>query len=178
LEIKRFLEANPREILTIEFEDHASAEKTVAIFREIGLDKLAHTQAKDAAWPTLGEMIAQNRRLVVLADNQGGKVADAPWYHYTWELAWDNPYAAKSEEDFVCRVGRGKSENKIFILNHFLTAPLGLPSLAEKANTRDSLQGHIERCQKEIGRLPNFVAVDFVDIGDVFSVVEFFREPR
>jgi len=171
LEIKQFLDDNPREIITIEFQDDAPPDKTVQVFREIGLDALAHTQPKQAAWPTLLSMLQNNKRLVVLADTHGGKVSDAPWYHKTWELAWDNPYAAKKIEDFDCSVGRGQASNRLFILNHFLTAPLGLPELAKQANTQASLNDHIQRCQKEHNRLPNFVAVDFVDIGAVFDVV-------
>ncbi|MCB9638176.1 MAG: phosphatidylinositol-specific phospholipase C domain-containing protein [Myxococcales bacterium] len=174
-EIKDFLEKNPREIITIEFEDHAPADKTVQIFRDIGLDALTHTQSKDATWPTLLAMIQSNKRLVVLADNEGGTIQDAPWYHKTWQLAWDNPYAAKKVEDFDCTRGRGDQANRIFIMNHFITAPLGLPEHAMKANTRDALTQHVEQCQKELQRLPNFIAVDFVDIGDLFEVIASFH---
>ena len=31
---------------------------------------------------------------------------------------------------------------------------------------------HVRRCEAEAGQLPNFVTVDFYEIGDVFRVVD------
>ena len=56
-------------------------------------------------------------------------------------------------------------------INHFLTAPIGMESLAEEANTAEVLEEHILRCMTDVGRKPNQVMVDFYSIGDVMKVV-------
>jgi hypothetical protein len=44
-------------------------------------------------------------------------------------------------------------------------------SNATKVNARGVLLPRAEQCQRERGLLPNFVAVDFYDRGDLFGVV-------
>ena len=39
-------------------------------------------------------------------------------------------------------------------------------------NSRDVLLSRLEQCQAERDRLPNFVAVDFYDQGDLLDVVD------
>ena len=76
--ISGWLEENPREALVIIIEDHAPPEDITGAFSEAGLVRYTHTQAFDAPWPTLREMLDSGRRLVVMAENDTGGV---PWYH-------------------------------------------------------------------------------------------------
>jgi hypothetical protein len=113
-----------------------------------------------------GQLIAAGTRLVVFTDERGV----LPWHHYVWDYASETPYSFETPADLSCAPNRGDPAQPLFILNHFLTQVLGSPQLAEQIN-HDPL--FIERalaCQAERSRLPNFVTVDFYDIGDVFPV--------
>jgi hypothetical protein len=168
-EIKDFLDRHPREVVSIIFESYAPAADTAAVFEAAGLTDYVHTQIRGEAWPTLGEMIESGRQLVVFTDNDAG---DPPWYHYVWDFAFETPFSFERPEDFSCRKNRGSLENPLFILNHFLTRTFGRPELARMVNFDPLFIERAEQCMSEHGRLPNFVTVDFYDIGDVFGVVD------
>ena len=89
-----------------------------------------------------------------------------------WEHWLDNPYSAQTVSDFACMPDRGEPETaSLYNINHFLTKPVALPSLAEEANTQSQIEEHIQRCIQETGLLPSQVLVDFYSIGSVLDVV-------
>ena len=74
--------------------------------------------------------------------------------------------------DFSCADNRGSPGNDLFILNHFLTGPLGAsPQLAGQVNYNDPFIDRALECQAFQGRIPNFVTVDYYDVGDLFEAV-------
>jgi len=170
-EIRAFLEDHPREVITIIFEAYITAAQTEAAFAESGLIELAYTPPGDGSWPTLGEMIEGGRRLVVLTDEPG---TDGPsWYLDVWQHAWDTDWSNRVKEDFSCDKLRGDSpDNPLFILNHFLTRPYALPSLAEEVNHNPFFIERAEQCRRESGQIPSLISVDFYEIGDVLAVVD------
>jgi hypothetical protein len=166
LKIRRYLDLHPQEVVTIIFEAYISEADTAAAFAEAGLLPMLHAQPGAAPWPTLRELIDTETRLVVFTDERG----DLPWHHYVWDYASETPFSFETPADLSCAPNRGNPSNPLFILNHFLTQVFGHPTLAEQIN-HDPL--FIERalaCQAARNRLPNFVTVDFYDIGDVFPV--------
>ena len=138
-------------------------------FTEAGLANQLHLQDPSAPWPSLAEMIAAGRRLVVLTE-QGAdaSVGLLPM----WTHAFDTPFAAQTKEDLVCDLGRGDAANALFIFNHFLTAPLASPDLAETINHNPFFLERARACQERAGRIANFLTVDFYSIGDVLSVAQ------
>ena len=126
-------------------------------------------QRRDAAWPTLGQMVAAGRRLVVMTDRDGGKW---PGYHDVWQHCWETHFSVKRVEDFSFRRNRGQASNRLLILNHFLTRTTGSVSLAAQANSQTVLGPRVDGCRKVTGRRPHFVVVDFYDIGRARQVVE------
>ncbi|MBI2571314.1 MAG: hypothetical protein HYV63_30275 [Candidatus Schekmanbacteria bacterium] len=167
-EIRAFLDANPQEVVTIIFESYVSAAEVEAAFAESELLRYAHEQDVGDPWPALGEMIADGHRLVVFTDKEGGVY---PWYHDVWQYAWETDYANKAPSDFSCDVNRGSTASALFILNHFLTNPIALPSLAEKVNHNPFFLDRAQLCKDAAQQQPNFVTVDFYSIGDVLDVV-------
>lgn len=165
-DIGRYLDQDPGAVVTILFESYASAADVARAFGEAGLLDDVYAQRADAPWPTLGEMAAQNRRLVVFTDRDGGAM---PWYHDVWRWAQETPFSTTAPGDLDCRTNRGDSGNPLFILNHFLTNPIGSRALAETVNHNPFLLDRARRCQRERVRLPNFVTVDFYDVGDVLA---------
>ena len=167
-ELRAFLEANPREVLTIIFEAYISPEQTAAAFEESGLAVYVHTLQADGPFPTLGEMVDADRRLVVLSDSPGGP----PWHHDVWSYAFETHWSVDTIEDFDCAPNRGDPAHPLFILNHFITNPVAFFRVAEQANAEAVLLDHAQRCLAAFGRVPNFVTVDFYSLGDVLSVVD------
>ena len=169
--IRKFLDENRGEIITVIFESYVPATDLAAAFDAAGLTGNTCTPGPSGAWPTLGQMVARDQRLVVMTDHDPGTPS---WYLDQWKVAWQNPYRAGAPADFdkpaQCLVERGSSENALFVFNHFLTAPFAAADLAEQVNRNPLFIERAERCQAETGRFVNFPTVDFYDIGDLLDV--------
>lgn len=168
------LRSNRDSILTIVLENNVAAAEIDVAMRESGASRYAYGHVKGTPWPTLREMIAANHRLVILTDSEGGdETSEFPWLMDQWQYAFQNNYAAEEEADFVCDVHRGTdAPNSLFVMNHFLTAPIADIDFATMVNPYASLHAHVARCQTELGRIPNLVTVDFYEVGDVVWVVD------
>jgi len=173
--VKAFLDANPEEVVTIHFQDAVSASDKAEVFEEVGLydpsasgtDYLyAHG---GGVWPTLGEMIDSGERLVVFA----GSTSGYDWLHETWDWMFRTDYRAASLDEFSCDLDRGNPSNDLFRLPHFVTTSLGASRLlAAQANAESLFQGHVDECSAIYGRTPNFLRVDYYEVGDLFAVLE------
>jgi len=167
--IVAFLEANPREVLVLLLQDGVSAEHTAAAFVTSGLAPYVHTQYPGEPWPTLAEMIASGGRVVVTAEAEGPPPS---WYHHAWDLYSDTPYDFFSVGSFNCDLNRGQADNDLFLVNHWVSNPLSSGPNAETANAYSVLSQRVSQCRSERGQIPNLVAVDFYDRGDLFQVVD------
>lgn len=169
-DIAAFLEAKPREVLTIIYQDDVAPAEIEADFVAAGLDGRVYTHA-GGAFPTLGEMVEKDTRLVVTLENGGPPPG---WTHHVWDLAWDTPYTFHAQDEFSCVLNRGAAKNPLFLINHWISNQLDLPSEtdAKLVNVFDVLHGRALACMQETGDLPNFIAVDFYDHGDLFAVVD------
>jgi len=165
--IAAYLKANSRAVLTIIFESYVEAPRLREAFAQAGLLPQLHAQPIGQPWPTLQQMIDTDRRLVVLTDRGGGTY---PWYHDVWQHAWDTPFHAENPEELGCELGRGTAGSPLFILNHFLTAPVAMQSSAKKVNHNPFFAKRAKGCRDQHQQLPNFVTVDFYEIGDLFAV--------
>ena len=168
VELREFLEREPYEIVSIIFESYVSAADTQAAFAAAGLLPYVHAQGVADPWPTLRDMIAADRRLVVFTDSGGGTY---PWYHHVWNYAFETHYSFATPADLSCAPNRGNPANRLFILNHFLTQVFGSPTLAAQVNFNPLFIDRANACAAANAALPNFVTVDFHDIGDTFAVV-------
>lgn len=169
-DIAAFLADNPREIVTILYEDSASPAAIEADYVALGLvDKVFVYEG--GPFPTLAEMIAADTRLVVTAENGG---PPPPWFHHLWDVAWDTPYSYKSADEFSCAPNRGDPDNPLFLVNHWVNNELDLPSEmnAKAVNTFEVLHARALECMQASGDLPNFIAVDFYEQGDLLAVVD------
>lgn len=169
-EIKAFLDTHPQEVVSIIFESYISHAQYASAFDAADLTPLAYAHDAGELWPTLQELIDAGTPLVVFQDVA---LDDAyPWLMNIWDHAWETHYSWQTPEDFNCNPNRGNPANTLFILNHFLTQTVGMASFAQMVNFNPLFIERAEQCQQEGGQLPNFVTVDFYDIGDVFEVVD------
>lgn len=168
-EIKDFLDRRPNDVVSIIFESYVTEADTAAEFLAAGLMPYLHVQPAASPWPSLRDLVEAGTRLVVFTDDGS---ASLPWHLYVWSHAWETHFSNATAFDFSCVINRGSMSNSLFILNHFLTNPLASPGLANLVNHNPLFIDRSLQCQSEGGQLPNFVTVDFYDIGDVFDVVD------
>lgn len=171
-EIKAFLDANPREVMSIIFENYITQAQTADAFDETGLIDFVYAHEVDAPWPTLAELIDADTRLIVFQEKLP-QAAELPWLMNIWDHAQETDFSFAAPEDFDCSPNRGDPANQLFLLNHFLTTAVGGdPDLAAMVNYDPLFIERARQCEEERNALPNFVAVDFYDIGDLFAVVD------
>ena len=167
-EVKAFLDENPGEVMAFILQDDVTAEQTASAFSAAGLGEQVYTW-QGGEWPTLGEMVAANTRLLVTAE-VGGPPPE--WYQHAWDLYFDTPYEFAYIEDFNCDLNRGAADNPLFLLNHWVENPIASQTLSAEANAYEVLRERASQCTAETGHIPNLVAVDWYSEGDLFAVVD------
>ncbi|MFT5860662.1 MAG: hypothetical protein ACI865_002776 [Flavobacteriaceae bacterium] len=172
--ISSFLSANPNEIVTVILEANVSANDIETSINASGLNAYLYTHSLGTSWPTLQEMIDADTRLVILSDVDDASGSQA-WYHYVWAFAVETHFSANSTADFNCDFNRGDSLNDLFIFNHFITNSVlgtGMPGEAAIINANPYFIDRVRACQLEKSKFPNFITVDFYDLGDSKLVVD------
>ena len=167
--IREYLEVDADAVVSIIFESYITEAQAAQAFVDAGLDGLVHSQPLGDPWPTLGELVASGKRLVVFTDDSS---ASLPWHHYVWDYAWETPYSYSATSEFTCAKNRGTPGAPLYILNHFLTDTFGSLALAQKANKDPLFTDRALQCQSEAGQVPNFVTVDFYNVGPLFHVTD------
>jgi len=173
---RRFLERNPTEVLVFIVQDELPAARFRTVLREAGLDRYLATIDWSRPLPTLGALVSSGERLVVGLEN--GDLGPTIPNAFADGMIQEVPYNYRSVEELVapdsCRPWRGRPDAPLFQFNHWVT-PASL-SASRVANTEAVLGTRAERCRDERGLLPNLVAVDFYERGDLFGVVDLLNE--
>jgi hypothetical protein len=166
--VRDFLVQNPGEVVIFVIEDYVSPSDVEAAFRQAELDRLVYRGPVTPPFPTLRQMIDSDQRLVVFGENDTTGVA---WYHPAFDSIQETPYTFHAVQDFNCKPNRGGSTAPLFQINHWIeTTPTPKPSNAAIVNAHDFLLARARQCQKDRGKLPNILAVDFAMTGDVVAV--------
>jgi len=170
-QVYEFLVMNPGEVIVIIIQDEGVTPQDVATcFEKSGLDRLVYRGAVTAPWPTLGEMVESDQRVLVLAENNAEGV---PWYHLSTEVYQETPYRFLDPSEFSNQPNRGGTAGSLLLMNHWIeTTPTPLPSNAEIVNAYDFLLERARACRKHRRMIPNLVAVDFYRSGDLMRVVD------
>jgi len=169
LDIKAFLAEHPDDVVTLLIQDSVAPRDVEAAFAETGLTDLLYEETPGAPWPTLGEMIERDERLVVFSEQH---VTARPWYLPAFEHMRDTPYRARTAEELSCAPNRGPEDAALFVLNHWIDRRAPDRAAAAVVNAKDFIVERARRCAGERGTLPNFVAVSFYGIGDVLGAVD------
>ena len=175
-----FLATHPTEVVVVINQDAVMPEDFVAAMDAAELSRFAITPpAGGAPWPTLGELVDADKRLLVLAENRAGS---APWYQRVYErLVQETPFTFAAPADLVeparlpesCRDNRGPASAPLFLLNHWVnTDPRPLPANGAEVNAYGPLLRRARECERIRGQRPNLLAVDFYRRGDPFAVAD------
>lgn len=167
-EVRDFMVANPDEVIILIIEDYVSSDDIVKAFDDAGLTEMVFRGPVLTQWPTLRALITLNQRVIVFLESG---TLGVPWLVPTLANIQETPYSFKAPVDFSCVPNRGGTTGALFLLNHWIeTTPTPKPSNASIVNAHDSLLARARRCEKERGRLPDILLVDFYRTGDVIGV--------
>ena len=191
-----FLSENPREVVTLLVDNRTPAESLAAALDAANLRESLHFQALREPWPTLGEMIDAEQRLVVFATD----AAAAPDGILSFEeffTSTRDDYATADELD--CELPSDSARKPLLLVNHFvseLSSVAGssggaggeasggagnsdstrvlhaLPDVAAVINDNPFLIRRLRGCVAMNARTPTFVAVDFYDVGAVLPATQ------
>jgi hypothetical protein len=175
-----FLAANPGEVVVVVNQDYVTPQDWVGAIRDAGLERYAFTPPPSGSpWPTLRRMVDSGRRLLLLAENEGGA---APWYQPAYEaLLQETPFSFPRAEPLLdaanlattCEPNRGPADAPLFLVNHWVTTdPLPRPSDAEAVNAYGPLLARLRECERVRDHMPNLVAVNFPRHGDLYRAVD------
>lgn len=175
--LRTWLDAHPSEIVSLIIEDEIPPAQVEQAFAAAGLTRLVLTPPADpqAEWPTLGQMVRSDRRLVVFAEEADGPAA---WYRNFYRYGMETPFSASSPEALTCAPFRGGVGKRLFLLNNFITISGGSRLDAARVNARSFLLDRIHQCEAQRGHAVNFVAVDYATIGDALGAVDALNAER
>ncbi|MBJ7469932.1 MAG: hypothetical protein JHD16_01455 [Solirubrobacteraceae bacterium] len=175
--MRSWLDRHPRDVLVLFIQDEASREMIVEGLQEGGLGEIAASLRLGDPLPTLGELIASNKRVVIFAERQAGPV---PWYMdgfaFFQETPFSNTSLAQLEADASCQPNRGTPSAPMFQLNHWVESYPPNPVNADTANAPSFILERARRCMREREREPTILAVDFAERGDIVGAARTLNE--
>jgi hypothetical protein len=173
---RRFLEANPGEVLILFIEPYVKPKDLAERFKQAGLTKYLAELSRDEPLPTLGELVDSGKRVIVFTE----KDADGtyPWYLDGFSFVQDTPLGATTVNQLSCARERGDADSPLLMLNNW--ADVFPPQL--RANrpfqTEKFLLKRSHECPRKRGMPVNLIAVDYYDQGDVVEAVKVLNDER
>ena len=167
-ELRGFLERNPSEVVAVYVESSVDPSDVEAEFEEAGLEPYLATLPRDGELPTLRELIADNERLIVLDEDDGG---GAPWYQPAFLFLRDTRIDTVKRSATACVPGRGTPESPLLLLNHWIDRFPPPASANAAAGDRRTLLRRVRACRERLGQPANMIAVDFYERGDLLPTV-------
>jgi len=187
--VKRFLDRYPNEVLTIIIAnpEKLSASVWKPVFESSGLANMAYippqTPMTREDWPTLKEMLDSGRRVVVFID-KGAEEHPIPYLLPQFTMMWEDEYDP-TDIAFPCKVDRTSGpllpSQQLNLMNQNLNIdlmPIGrgirIPDRLNTPRTNSvySITTHARHCAPLVNdRNPNFVLVDFVNVGQAVRAV-------
>lgn len=195
-EVNTWMGNNPNEVVTILLVNGpgATASELGPLFTNSSITQYSYTptSATPSTWPTLQEMITANTRLVTFIASLDSNTG-AEFLLNEWNYIWENNYDVSAASNFTCTPSRpssvagsfstAQSSGRMFLMNHFLyqNQLFGIQSPdvenAGSTNSPDTttvgaLGYSANQCQSQYGAAPNFVLVDWFNVGPTIETVD------
>ncbi len=167
-QLRRFLEAHPREMVMVVIEDYVAPERLHDEFVAAGLGDRLVSVEPGASLPTLGAALAAGRQLLVSLENgDGGPAMPNAFTSLVQETPFTFLTTSSLRGPASCAPNRGVAGAPVFQFNHWVT-----PAGARRSSVVNhrQLRTRVAECTAVRGRAPTLVAVDFVGDSDVVAV--------
>lgn len=198
-DIKSWMDSNPNDVVTLLLvnSDNTDASTLGSVFQSSGISSYAYTQTSSTApssWPTLQSLISANTRLITfIASLPSSGNAAAPYLLNEFTYVFENNYDVTSPTNFTCTpdrpstlggsVASAQASNMMFLMNHFLDSAqafgIETPDVdaADTTNSPDpTVQGSLgaaaQQCSATYGKAPNFLLVDWFNVGPAIETVD------
>ena len=116
-EFRDFLNENRGEVIVLFLEPYVPPREIERVFREAGLLRYLMTLERDEPLPTVGELVRENKRVMVITENDAD--GDPPWYMNGFAWVQDTPLGAQKIKQLSCARNRGTPDSQILMLNHW-----------------------------------------------------------
>lgn len=172
-----------KDVVTIFFEDYTAGGTLATVIKSSKaaayiFNPYGEWKVQEKGFPTLEYMQATNKRLLLFtskAANKDTSLGIAFDQEFNVENYWS---IGAGGANYECKTRWGsiplnKTEakfNRLFVMNHFRDVP-STPT-ATFDNKESNLKDRQNRCQTAAGRLPNFIALDFVELGSGKALVD------
>jgi len=198
-DIKGWMDNNPNDVVTILLvnSDNFDASTLGSVFESSGISKYAYSPdftSPPTSWPTLQSLISVNARLITfIASLPSSDNSAAPYLLNEFTYIFENPFDVTSASNFSCTPSRpsslggsisaADSSNMMFLMNHFLDIKgyfgIETPStnVSDSTNSPDitltgSLGQSASQCASAYGKNPNFLLVDWFNVGPAISTAD------
>ncbi|GLA76441.1 hypothetical protein AtubIFM55763_008015 [Aspergillus tubingensis] len=182
--VKTWMDSNPDEVVTLLLTngDSLSVSQFGDVFNSSGISDYAfvpssspNTLAMDE-WPTLRELIGNGTRLVSFLD-YGADTSTVPYILDEFAYFFETPYDVTNATFPDCSIDRpagASASGRMYIVNHFLDVDILGILIPDKDHASDtnavsgsgSIGAQADLCYSIYSRLPNFILLDFVDLGE------------
>ena len=183
-----WMRRNPYDVVTILMgnDDVVSPDKYVAPVVSSGLIDFVYIPPTVpmplGSWPTLGEMLLKNQRAVVMLDYEANQ-QDIPWLLDEFSQLWETPFSP-TDRDFPCTAQRPPDRprdirmDRMYMANHNLNVKVAVAGISldlpayNIINETNAVGGYgsagamVGNCTEEWNRPPNFLLVDYYNLGN------------
>ncbi|KAL5600965.1 hypothetical protein BROUX41_005799 [Berkeleyomyces rouxiae] len=190
-EVREWIDAHPYEVVTILLGNgnYSHPDLFAEFIVNSGITRYAYMPPlfpmKRSDWPTLGDMIAVDKRVVMFLDYQADQ-AKYPWLLHQFSQMWETPFDPE-DRSFPCTVDRppnlaeSEAKDRLYLVNHNLNVEYKLfgasilapaVSLLNETNNSEgngSLGVTAENCRNQWGVVPKVLNVDFYNIGGEYN---------
>ncbi|KAM7222433.1 PLC-like phosphodiesterase, TIM beta/alpha-barrel-containing domain containing protein [Rhypophila decipiens] len=198
--IKFWMDDNPNEVVTLLLvnSDNVAASSYGSVFESSGISTYGHihtspSTASVSSWPTLGEMISSNKRLITFI----ASVEYSTTYPYLlneFAHVFETPYQNYGLSNFTCNLDRPSSMGTaraaisgamMPLMNHFsykkYSDSIDVPNVSDidttnspSTSTTGALGQHADSCVSAWGAgiKPVFMLVDFYDKGPAIDTAD------
>lgn len=185
--VRQWLDANPYDVVTIlmgNYDVIDAGNFTDPVYNS-GINKYVYTPPTVPMsldqWPTMSEMILTQNRVVLMLDYQADQDA-IPWLLDEFANMWETPFSP-TDPAFPCTVNRppdqdrNTSANRMYMANHNLNVDVQIAGMSllipafTLLNQTNGVEGTgstgvaSSNCTADWGRPPNFILVDYYNIG-------------
>lgn len=200
-ELGNWIDNHPCDVVTLVLinTENIAANEIVWHFETANIIQYAYvppsTTDLPSAWPTLQNLIATRKRLMVfIASLEQGISSDGPFLMDEFRFIWENEFENTDASQFSCQPSRPTTlrgnipaaiaSRRLPMMNHFLykenkVLNIQYPNVESVALTnspdptrRGSLASATFNCAQTYGGPPTFILVDFFDEGPAIEVID------